>query len=547
MPPTVAGADKSKTAALDKAHAVARRGFLVFPLAGIVLLAICGTIAIKVMIAMQFTPGGLSLGVLGVLGLVGILMLLVMRVRLSPPKGIAIGKSEAPDLIELIEDIRHELKAPMPNGMFLTNDLDVRLELRPNSGMCGSMRSELAIGLPAMQTLSRLELAALIAHEFGHVSAEQGEKALFVHRMRHTWEKVLAAIPRMRSPLSLPLVYFAKSHTPEFFAAAKDQFRQAEFAADAAAGKLVGAGSLGTALQRLEIARSFLAEYWTRIDQEAAAGQSGQDQPFHEMADFMPRLAEWEQGEDVLRAALSVRTRPEDNAPALVERLRALGLKPRLPGFLSDPAVALLGDFQQVAIGTFEQEWQSARRPAPTPAKAEASDAAAADATVAELPRLAVLDAAANAGPLPLAEAIERATLAEREQGFDAAHDRFIDLAEWHRSESRAWLAFAEVLVRAGSEEALACIEEALALAGDTDWQPADATSWFALGKTLLEHLHEEGIGCLEQAVLIDASLTDEAAFLVDAFDEKTKSGAYAAEDDILDATPNRPELQIAG
>lgn len=547
MPLGAAGADKSKATALEKAHAVARRGFLVFPLASVVLLAISGTIAIKVMTAMQYTPGGLSLGVLGVLGAVGVLMLLIMRVRLAPPIGLPMTKEVAPDLVELIEDIRHEMKAPKPHAVFLTKDLDVRLELRPNSGMCGSMRSELAIGLPAMQALSRLELAALLAHEFGHVSAAQGEKALFVHRMRQTWSKVLAALPRMKSPLSLPLAYFAASHTPEFFAAAQEHFRHAELAADTAAAKLVGAGSLGTALQRMSIAKAFLAEYWNRIDAESEAGATGDDHPFHEMADFMPRLAEWEQGEDVLRTALGVRTQSSSSEPALMDRLKAMGLKPRLPGALTDPAAALLGDFTQVAVETFEHEWQAARTAKAKAAAAARAPVAAARENFAEgLPRMAVLDAAAVTGPLGLAEAIERARLAESELGLEAAHDRFIDLAEWHQNESRAWLAFAEALVRDGSEEALTCIEQALTLASDTTWQASEAPAWFALGKTLLDHLREEGIACLEQAALIDAALTDEAAFLIDAFDEKIGTSSQADEDDILAGEPDSPQLQAA-
>ena len=59
----------------------------------------------------------------------------------------------------------------------------------PRFGLFGGARNYLVIGLPLMQTLTVEQFAAVLAHEYGHLSGAHGHFSAWIYRLRVTWSR----------------------------------------------------------------------------------------------------------------------------------------------------------------------------------------------------------------------------------------------------------------------------------------------------------------------------------------------------------------------
>lgn len=447
------------------------------------------------------------------------LLILAGWVRFEKPSGLPVGASEAPELFALIEQVRSYLRAPNINAVYLTDTFGVQALQRPSHGLFGGYRNEIVIGLPLLQSVSKAEAAVLIAHELGHLSGRRDIKAAVVHRARNTWMHILARLPGQPLYLRFPFALLAHWFGPKFLALSAAQERVAEFAADGLAAEIAGAAVVGSALQRLSIAEAFLAEYWRRFAEEPVTTPEPLLAPHREMANFLPRMTEWELAPDVLEVALTRASAADPAHPVLAERLAALGVYPRIPEPVTQSAAALLGAFLNTALDRFDTAWRVAAAPAWRQAFASIPP---------DTRRLMDLDAQAEAQPLDFAPAFERARLAYFAGGLKEAQGRYEEALSWHSEDGRAWLMAGIAMVDGGSPEGAACLREALQLAPRTDWAKPHAEDWFEVGEALLAAGDDLGIDCLEQAIRIDPARTDMASFLVDRYLDQS-AGATAA------------------
>lgn len=447
------------------------------------------------------------------------LLILAGWVRFEKPSGIPVGTADAPELFALIEKLRSYLKAPRIDAVYLTDTFAAQAIQRPSRGLFGGTRNEIIIGLPLLQSVSKAEAAVLIAHELGHLSGRSGEKAAVVHQARNTWQHILDRQSQQPLYLRFPFALLARWFGPKFLALSAAQERAAEFAADGFAAQIAGPDAVGTALQRLSIAEEFLAEYWRRFAEEPVTTPEPVLSPHREMANFLPRMTEWELAEDILQVALT--RAPADPAhPVLAERLAALGVEPSIPGPVAQSSAGLLGPFLDTVMTRFDDAWRAQA----TPAWRKAFESLPPSAR-----RLLDLDALAKHQALDLASAFERARLAYYAGGLVEAQGRYEEALAWHTEDGRAWLAAGIAMVDGGSPEGPACLREALKMAPSTDWAKGHAEEWFAVGEALLGSSDDLGIDCLEQAIRIDPIRTDMASFLVDRYLDQSASATAAA------------------
>ena len=97
-----------------------------------------------------------------------------MWVSLDVPKGQRIANSEAPELFALIDKLRRSLGAPRFHHVLITDDFNAAVVQIPRLGLLGWYRNTLLIGLPLMKALNRQQLAAVLAHKFGHLAGGHG-------------------------------------------------------------------------------------------------------------------------------------------------------------------------------------------------------------------------------------------------------------------------------------------------------------------------------------------------------------------------------------
>ena len=100
--------------------------------------------------------------------------------------------------------MRVYLGAPALDGVYLSDDFGARCIQRPSRGLLGGLRSDIVIGVPLLQSVSKAEAAVLIAHELAYLSDRQGKVAAEIHRARITWQQMLARQPRQPFYLRAP-------------------------------------------------------------------------------------------------------------------------------------------------------------------------------------------------------------------------------------------------------------------------------------------------------------------------------------------------------
>ena len=188
-----------------------------------------------------------------------------------------------------------------PAAVCLDNQLNASIGFCDRDG-----NSVLVVGQPLLAVLSRDELRAVLAHELAHVATQEGRLAAScqqLHRQCLSVSDHHHSVGHATGGLAGELLRFiTRSYARRLFTLAFPVYRKSEFAADAFAARLCGARPLGRALMRIAIAR------WR--------AQTGDG---HDLSDG-----------EVLAQCLDDESGVRDIHPSLFQRLRALGIAPRL-------------------------------------------------------------------------------------------------------------------------------------------------------------------------------------------------------------------------
>ncbi len=263
-------------------------------------------------------------------------LLRALWMRQSAPQGLPITAKEAPRLFELIEKIRHRTGAPRVHRVLIDGELNAAIVQQPRLGLLGWHRNHLILGLPLMMGLDVRQLAAVIAHEFGHLQGAHGKLGAWVYRTRRSWFMLAMAREQAHMGASLAdlaLGFFFRHFFPRFNARAFVLSRQQEYEADRVAHRIVGTQPAADALMATELQGRYLAEsFWPGIDRRAASAATPQgEHPYRELYRAMrpslthPRAASW------LKEALKRLPDPADTHPSLRDRLEFADVAPRLP------------------------------------------------------------------------------------------------------------------------------------------------------------------------------------------------------------------------
>ena len=266
---------------------------------------------------------------LGALAIIGIRAMLV---RIEPPQGLEVTVVEAPRLFAVLDKIRRKLKGPRIHQVLMTDDFNASIVQLQRFGLLGDSRNYLVIGLPLMHALTVEQFAAVLAHEYGHLSGAHGKFAAWIYRVRITWGRILdALLARPMWGAGLFLRFF-RWYVPYFEAYTFVLARAQEYEADRASAKAVGERHMGDALLQLALgARFYAEEFWPRYVAAADKSPHPAMLPFTQFpiaADMgIPR----DDAQAWLAAALRGNTSLDDTHPCLRERLEALGQAPRVP------------------------------------------------------------------------------------------------------------------------------------------------------------------------------------------------------------------------
>lgn len=367
--------DRAAMARLERAYAESPRRYRLqlLLLAGlgqaVLVLGLLCTVGLFLAIGLQLWTGPQmrweGFIPIAVLAATATVLLRAVWLRFEAPAGHRLEPGQAPRLQAEIERIRQAVGAPRLAGIVLDAELNAAAAYVPRiAGLAGG-RQYLVLGLPLMQLLDRDELAAVIAHEFGHFHGGDGRFSTWIYRVRVGWQRVARSQAVHGFASQLPLRLFLRWYLPRLEARSQVVARQQEFAADAMAARVAGAPAAAGSLLRLGLAQEWLEHaFWP---QTKRTGQVQAYPPLEVYRRLGEGLAEHRMRSRPVPARLLLRQPGvHDTHPTLVRRLQALGVPQpaTLQASTQSAAEALLDPaLREQLEADFSRQWQQAVRP----------------------------------------------------------------------------------------------------------------------------------------------------------------------------------------
>jgi Zn-dependent protease with chaperone function len=277
-----------------------------------------------------FASGGLAL-----VGAAYVAWALVPRRSKWVAPGPELTRASGPGVYALVEEVARAAVHPMPQSIYLVNGANAFAASRPRwFGLRGE--PVVGIGLPLFAVLTRRELQAVVAHEFGHYVGGDVRLGPWVHR---TFQAIAAALSRLDgSSVFLHLPFYAYGRL--FLRLTGTASREQELRADALAARIAGADAIGGALVAVEHHDDSWGEYWRGV--YVPAVNAGFLLP---MLDGYRRYvaAAFPDGR-LAKATERVAPAPEDTHPPLEARLLALRVSRRITRPAGGSTLDLLKD-----------------------------------------------------------------------------------------------------------------------------------------------------------------------------------------------------------
>lgn len=272
-------------------------------------------------------------------------------------EGRQLSAEEAPRLFDEIERLRQSLHVPSSMLVYLDESFNASAaETRGLFGIFGT-KCALTLGVPLLVALSREQVLAVIAHEFGHFSRRHGRLGHWIYRARVGWMQIALGVEESDSTFDKATARYARKFVPFFSARSFVLSRQCEYEADADAASVVGARAFAEALCRL----AEIAPLWDQdFPRSIAQWQREHSEPPHDLYQRFARAAR-DCAPTVLQSgldeALHAPSSWSDTHPSLSERLRSLNEGPVLTGPANTAAEELFGAQWTKLCGEFNDKW----------------------------------------------------------------------------------------------------------------------------------------------------------------------------------------------
>lgn len=272
-------------------------------------------------------------------------------------QGREVAVGEAPRLYEDIERLKQKLSVPARMRVYLDKSFNASAaETRGLFGLLGT-RCALTLGVPLLIALTREQVLAVIAHEFGHFSRRHGRLGQWLYRARVGWIQYAQYVTDSDSSFDKAAAWYAQKFVPFFSARSFVHSRQCEYEADADGALAVGSKPFADALTRVAV----IGRLWQeRFPRELQRCQLQSSRPPDDFYDRFARSARECPPSDLqlwLDDALRAPSSWHDTHPSLSDRLRSLGQEPALVGPGDCAAEVLFGENWLKVLAEFNGKW----------------------------------------------------------------------------------------------------------------------------------------------------------------------------------------------
>lgn len=245
---------------------------------------VCGWLAIMIVAA---SPGfwtlclGLGIFSMGLMVTYFLLKFIFSRHRSDLSHLTEVTREEEPQLFAMIEEIVREVNTSFPKKIYLSADVNAAVFYDSSFwSMFLPIRKNLQIGLGLVNSQTRQELKAVLAHEFGHFSQRSmklGSYVYNVNRVIHdmlynnesyqqhvSWLANVSGFIALFAHMAIGIVQGIQGVFRQVYYLLNVTYmglsREMEFHADAVAASVAGSRSLCTSLRRLNLADEALSQ-----------------------------------------------------------------------------------------------------------------------------------------------------------------------------------------------------------------------------------------------------------------------------------------------
>lgn len=342
---------------------------------GDAFLLVCGsTLILSPLLLAWLLPSQLLLVLLALPSLSWVLYgLMVLRAYATVPpppvsNGILLEPGKVPALTEELERLRLACDAPAFTAVYVDAELNASIYQTGSRG--GRPKHILVLGLPLLALLTGKQAAAVIAHEYAHISRLHGHFARWAYVARQRWAALGELHERNHRLITAPLRLFLSWYVPRMMRETLEFSRRCEAVADAQAIAVCGANiafetEVALALRQKAISNQF----WPDIFAQAGNDDIAEVRPFAQLltepASSRPRdgaqAAVW------LHESLCQEPDIHSTHPVFFERIAATGFDPAnpLPDHLpwrlgeTSAAAAWLGEQAQVIAAQLDADWRA--------------------------------------------------------------------------------------------------------------------------------------------------------------------------------------------
>ncbi|MEZ2223297.1 M48 family metalloprotease [Rhizobium sp. RCC_161_2] len=264
----------------------------------------------------------------------GLMVLRAYAAVPAPPvsNGILLDPGKVTALASELERLRLACDAPAFTAVYINAELNA--SIYQTGSRAGQPKHILVLGLPLLALLTGKQAAAVIAHEYAHISRQHGHFARWAYVARQRWAALGELHERNHRLITAPLRLFLSWYVPRMMRETLEFSRRCEMVADAQAIAVCGSDIAFEAEAALALRqRAMSSRFWPDIFAQAGSDDIALIRPFThlltEPANSHPR--------DGAQAAVWLHERlcqePDNHSthPVFFDRIAATGFEPAGP------------------------------------------------------------------------------------------------------------------------------------------------------------------------------------------------------------------------
>ena len=375
-------------------------------------------------------------------------------VQIEPPEGRELTRAQAPQLFAHVDEIGQQLNAPRPHYVLLTDEFNAAVAQVPRFGIFGGHRNYLIVGLQLMSALSPEEFKSVLAHEFGHLSANHSKFSGRIYRVRRIWMNLMEQFSEGSNLIFGP---FFNWYAPYFGAYSFVLARQNEYVADRCAAEICTPRVAANALTRGAVVGGYLFErVWPEVFKSAGREPQPPADVYTRVRGAIDAPLESATANRWLAEAVNRPTDLGDTHPSLTQRLASMKQEPQLaPRQGQSAAEFYLGERLNELTQQMDAQWHEGIAPAWGERYRAMEETRA---------KLEAIEAKAETEPLTDDEAWLRADATEDFGDEERAFALFGAYLTAHPDQARAHFAIGRLLLARDDEGGLEHLERALAM-----------------------------------------------------------------------------------